>query len=358
MKPRSAIAALWVVLVAVVTVALAGPLEPPAGPISPTVMPAAATAEVRTAINSTNTPGDSDSLFKITAPGSYYLTGNIQGVAGKHGIEVASSGVTIDLNGFELLGVPGISGSLDGVATTVTDLNNIAVKNGSIRGWVDGVDIFTFLSFNGQLTGLRVSNNSGSGLNIGTNAIVDWCTASNNIGHGISVNASCTVGRCTAYGNGLSGFNLGSASVITGCTAYFNIQHGVNAGTGCTVEGNNCRINSGDGVKASSACVIRDNMCTNNGLGTAIGAGVHTTGADNKIEGNNCIGGDTGIDVDTSGSMIIRNTCNFNTNNWAIASGNAVGPIVTVGTNSSAINGNGAAASTLGTVDPFANFNY
>lgn len=339
-------------------VVVAGPLEPPAGPISPTAMPAAA-AEVRKAINATNTPGDVDSLYRITAPGSYYLTGNVQGVAGKHGIEVASSGVTIDLNGFELLGVPGVGGSLDGIATSIVDLNNIAVKNGSIRGWVDGVDFFNFLSFSSQLSGLRVSNNGGTGINVGTNCVLESCTTSNNGGNGISVNAASTVTNCTAYGNGLSGINLGgAASVATGCTSYFNIQHGINANNGCTVENNTCRINSGDGVRAVSACVIRTNTLTNNGLGTAIGAGVHTTGNDNRIEGNTCTGADTGIDVDTSGSLIIKNTCTGNTNNWAIASGNAVGAIVTVGTNSTSINGSAAAASTLGTTDPFANFNY
>lgn len=360
MEMRRSIVAVCGLLVAGASlVAAAGPLEPPAGPIAPTQMAiGAAAGEVRVAISAANTPGDSDSLFKVTAPGSYYLTGNIQGVAGKHGIEVTASGVTIDLNGFEMLGVPGVGGSLDGIATTVVDLSNIAVKNGSIRGWVDGVDFFNLLSFSSQVSGLRVSNNSGTGLNLGTNCVVERCTTSNNGQYGISVNAASLVSNCTAYGNGASGISLGSASVATGCTAYFNILHGINASNGCTVEGNNCRINSGDGVRAVSACVIRNNTLTNNGLGTAIGAGVHTTGNDNRIEGNTCTGADTGIDVDTSGSLIIKNTCTGNTNNWAIASGNAVGAIVTVGTNSTAINGSAAVGSTLGTTDPFANFNY
>src|SRR5262245_43481489 len=76
--------------------AYAGPLDPPPGPITPTHK-TLTEVEPRVIVNSTNTPGDADSLYKITLPGSYYLAGNITGVAGKHGIEIASSGVTLDL---------------------------------------------------------------------------------------------------------------------------------------------------------------------------------------------------------------------------------------------------------------------
>src|SRR5262245_50594054 len=84
----------------------AGDLNPPVGPITST-MKTLTEVEPRTPISLTTTPGDGDSLYKITQPGSYYLTGNVQGVAGKMGIEVVSSHVKIDLGGFQLLGVPG-----------------------------------------------------------------------------------------------------------------------------------------------------------------------------------------------------------------------------------------------------------
>ena len=83
--------------------ALAGDLDPPAGPITPTMKPLVE-IEPRTAINATNTPGDADSIFKITQPGSYYLTGNITGVAAKNGIEIAADAVVLDLMGFQLNG--------------------------------------------------------------------------------------------------------------------------------------------------------------------------------------------------------------------------------------------------------------
>ncbi|HRJ49802.1 MAG TPA: hypothetical protein PKU91_04680, partial [Phycisphaerales bacterium] len=81
----------------------AGPLDPPAGPVAGTYK-TLTEVEPRIAINAVNTPGGANSLFRITQPGSYYLTGNITGVIGKHGIEIAASGVTIDLMGFDLQG--------------------------------------------------------------------------------------------------------------------------------------------------------------------------------------------------------------------------------------------------------------
>jgi hypothetical protein len=80
------------------TVLAQGPLTPPGAP-APT-MKTLQQVEPRIEINATNTPGDADSIFKITEPGSYYLTGNVAGVSGKHGIEIAASDVTLDLMGF------------------------------------------------------------------------------------------------------------------------------------------------------------------------------------------------------------------------------------------------------------------
>lgn len=86
----------------------AGPLDPPAGPVAPTHR-TLSEVEPRTAINAANTPGDADALLKITQPGSYYLTGNIAGVAGMHGIEIAARDVTLGLNGFTLSGTVQLS---------------------------------------------------------------------------------------------------------------------------------------------------------------------------------------------------------------------------------------------------------
>ncbi len=85
-------------------IVLAGPLNPPAGPVAPTYK-TLNDVEPRIAVNATNTPGHISSTFRIAQAGSYYLTGNVIAPIGHSAvIEVASSGVTLDLGGFLISG--------------------------------------------------------------------------------------------------------------------------------------------------------------------------------------------------------------------------------------------------------------
>ena len=239
-----------------------GPLAPPGAP-APT-MKTLDQIEPRVAINATNTPGDSDSLFKITQPGSYYLTGNITGVAGKHGIEIAASGVTLDLNGFDLVGVAGM-GPFDGVSATVVGLTNIAVVRGSVRNWGDeGVDLGTSRAINCRLEGLLAHGNAGSGSNAGSSSTVTNCLANGNSANGITVIATCTVSNCSAVSNA---------------------QHGIQAFDSCSVTGCTSAANGFDGIRVQNSCRVTDNTCSNNGT-AGLFSGIYVNGSRNRIEGN------------------------------------------------------------------------
>ncbi len=422
----------------------AGPLDPPAGPVAPTYK-TLTEVEPRTAITLANTPGDADSLFKITKPGSYYLTGNIEGVIGKHGIEIAADGVTIDLNGFDLVGLREM-GAFDGVTASVANLVNIAVFNGSVRNWGDeGVDLSTFPTSNCRVERVVAFSNAGDGIRVGpasavTNCSVSQngfvgirgstackfsgnlsysnsgngfassadctyinCSASTNGGTGISTSAgstltncsashnaskgiltanSCTISDCSGYSNGSDGFDVGNYNTVTNCTAMSNGGVGFEVSSSCTITGCtgssntlsgfralsvtaatsiiNCVAdsNDADGIQCGGFCVIRGNNCSSNGGGASgDGAGIHAVNSDNVIEGNRCGSADRGIDVDSSGNIVIKNTCTGNTINWTIAIGNAVAPIVNASTNGAAISGSTYAGS-LGSTDPNANFSY
>jgi len=373
----------------------AGPLNPPAGPIISTNK-TLQEVEPRIAINLTNTPGDADSLFKITQRGSYYLTSNITGVAGRHGIEIAASGVTIDLMGFDLSGVPT---SLDGVSATVSSLTNITIRNGSVRGWgSEGVNLVSFDATNSAVIEVRASGNTGVGISIGSYSTITGCTATRNTISGISAQFNCTIIACTvsfSTGNGISagqgstitgctvsrntgnGILTGDGCTITGCTAQSNTLNGIAAGNGNTISGCTASYNSVNGITANgsvvtgcttayntingiqvaSGCVVLANICFGNGNG-GDGAGIHTTGSDNRIEGNNCTSSDRGIDVDVASNIIIKNTCSGNTINWTIVANNVVGPILDrTAPASAAISGNSAPDST-GSTHPNANFTY
>src|SRR4030095_6606576 len=68
-----------------------GPLTPP-GAAAPT-MKTLDQLEPRTPISTLP--------FTISSPGSYYVTSNLTGVAGQHGITINADNVTLDLGGFE-----------------------------------------------------------------------------------------------------------------------------------------------------------------------------------------------------------------------------------------------------------------
>jgi parallel beta-helix repeat protein len=99
------------------------------------------------------------------------------------------------------------------------------------------------------------------------------------------------------------------------------------------------------------------NICSSNG-NFGDGAGIHATGSDNRIEGNKCTRADRGIDVDGTGSIIIKNTCSGNTTNYSIVANNRYGPIINITAGGTAAVSGNSAADTSGTTHPWANFAY
>lgn len=376
----------------------AGPLTPPAGAVTGTSKPLNE-VEPRTAVNSTNTPGDATSLYRISQPGSYYLVGNVAGVSGKHGIVIAASGVTLDLSGFDLGGPAGVGG-FSGVATSVAGLWGITVRNGSVHDWSgDGIDLKTNAATCCLLENIHARSNAGDGMACSNDAAIHNCTARLNGGFGINAQSGCsvsgcvaafnsglagitvtnssTVHGCTAQSNASAGITANSGSVISGCTAGSNSGAGFSCGFGVLVEGSyafgnssglitnpgtnvrGCcfRLNTTVGVSLGSRCGVHDCLFEDNGGTTAGNAGI-SAGFDCVIAGNTVVRGPVGIKVTGTGCLIIGNRCSADTSNWSIAAGNSLGPIVVAGTNAAAINGNGPAPSTLGTADPHTNFSF
>jgi len=379
-----------IVLCFVSTPAIAGDLNPPAGPVAPTPGP-----EPRIAISATNTPGDADSVFKITAPGSYYLTANLNGGAGKNGIEISASGVTVDLMGFQIVGTPT---SLHGVATSFAGLSGVEVRNGTVRTWGQGgVDLAQFTTIDSRVVDLRCIDNAVVGMTVATGSSVIGCIAEGN-DQGISTFGQCQLRDCIARNNASSGFSCGNGCTVTGCTAgdnattgiavqtsgmvsncaaYSNDGSGITLTYGCTVQ--NCSVisngldgismtsggclitecnvssNFGDGILITVDSRIIGNTCDSNGAAAGDGANIHVTSTDNRIEGNNCTDADRGIDVDAGGNFITRNVCSGNSTNWDVALGNVI--LVVNATTSAAVSGN-AGGSAPGSTDPNANFTY
>ncbi len=180
-----------------------GPLDPPTtgggpgGPVPPLAggnpQPAMKTlhqVEPRTPVSDATTPGNATFAHIISAPGSYYLTNDIL-LAGKSGIHITATDVTLDLNGFSIrtpIAVP--SGILIG-----NNADRCVIRNGSISGPNFGINRTLNASdeaAGGSFENLTVSGQSNIGL-LGGNG---W-----------------TVTNCRVHGGRNSGIVVGTGSV-------------------------------------------------------------------------------------------------------------------------------------------------
>lgn len=275
--------------------ALAGPLNPPAPPAS-TSLPLSQ-VEPRTPV--TALP------LTISSPGSYFLAGNLTGASGQSGITIAADSVTLDLRGFALLGV---TGSLDGITVT-GDRLNIAIANGTVRGWgSDGINATN--ADNSQFTGLRISNCGDNGLMTGLNCTVSRVDVQQT-DTGITVDNGTVVSQCTSASNAIHGIVAGLSCRVIDCTVRLNTADGIRGGSGTLITGCTAGDNSGDGIEALGGCAVIDNLCDSQDSG-ANTAGIRVTGQRNRIHGNTLIDNTAGIDVDGTLNIITGNTDSSN----------------------------------------------
>jgi len=334
----------------------AGPMSPPTGPVADTSTDPAlkyktlGQIEPRTAVQSL--PASLTASYVITQSGSYYLTGNITGEAGRHGILITASNVTLDLNGFALIG---ITTAGDGVST-LDFVRNIRVTNGSIRSWPgSGINV---LGDNSRFDNLRISDCTLAGINTDTSlgtvitdcnvlscrgggiytgvaSIVERNTVMNEstlgTGPGISVADGSTVRGNTVRAARSTGIVTGASCLVENNTVSRSGGDGINVGTRSTVQQNSCAENAGSGIVLNgAACAALNNTLTNNAPGSTSAGGIVTTQNNSRIEANTLVGNGQGVRVTGLGNFIARNTARANQTNYTIGNSNAFGPIINV----------------------------
>jgi hypothetical protein len=193
------------------------------------------------------TPGDAPGFpVTISVSGSYRLSSNLTVPdANTDAIDITASHVTIDLNGFSIIGPTVCSGSPiicsptgNGIGINGNDiLTDTTVLNGDIHG----------MGFVGIILGLlggRVEN-----VHVSSNGV-----------HGIQVSEGSKVSSCIATANGQRGISADSGSVISGNTAYANGGSGIVAHCPDLVEGNSAQLNAGGNITTfGSGCVLANN---------------------------------------------------------------------------------------------------
>lgn len=296
-------------------IVLAGDLTPPAGPVTGTFKTLTA-VEPRIAVNAVNTPGDASSIFVINQPGSYYLEGNVFGVAGKSGIQIASNNVTLDLNGYTLYGG---FGTLDGVSVFAFR-RNVVIRNGLLFDW-NQHGVFAQMA-SGLIENLVVLNSGG------------WGVYCDNFAY------AAQISNCQTVFNGLkvgaTGGIYADSAVVESCVSTYN---------------------SGAGIQVMNRSVVRNNRCDENGDNAGVGSlgrGIYVTGDGNRIEDNAVTKSPIGVEATGSGTLLVGNSVRNSATPFVMAAGNHVHVIAAPPSGAFSGGSGGTQVST----DPFANFSY
>jgi hypothetical protein len=340
--------------------ALAGPLTPPAGAVAPTHK-TLTEVEPRVAISATNTPGDASNEFRITQPGSYYLTGNLVTGGSRNGIQIAADNVTIDLNGFTLSQDPAGTGFPAGIRASAP-VRNFVLKNGTVRayrgyGATGNFENSTFhdLAFTDSLGGqLEIGASDGvivrnvrtrattgeTGIQVGPGSLVESCATEGGT-IGITVGVGSVVRSCVVVTPGSTGI-FASGSLVIDCTvsggtsASSLANAGISMPNGGRIERCLIRSTVAPGVVAGARAEVMHTTflscskgvvasTTGGGRVTVTGctfvqstvAGVVLTGPGSLVISNRFSG--NAVNIDTSGSSGV-----------GANGGNAVGEVIDV----------------------------
>jgi len=225
------------------------------------------------------TPGDTPGFpVSINSPGIYKLASNlIVPNSSTTAIQINVDNVTIDLNGFAILGPnvcatdgftvalpctlpssgPFVGMGIDGGTGTPAAIRNTRVLNGTIEG-MGGIGIF--LNVNSRIEKMNVSSNGSYGVYTLGGVILDTL-----------VRANGNIGIVT------------TGAVITGSRTIFNRGYGIQTGNASLLNGNIIQTNLSYGLVLTGTTRYTDNVIGDNNAGGpqisgGTQAGVNTCG--------------------------------------------------------------------------------
>ncbi len=272
-------------------------------------------------------------MIVIDQPGSYYLTGNIT-APDRTAIQILASDVTLDLNGFALIGENFATAA--GVRGAPVFLENIAVVNGSIANFSSpaievGAD-------NARFENLRIRDCGLGILNSGAYAGV--CRGNSFVGvndRAISMGEAALVAdnqlrySTAATGQGPA-ILAGDSSRIEGNTIEYSPGRAIQGGTASLIQGNSVVSPAGDGIAAGPHARVVNNAVRAAGRVTAGSAGIRLLSAFGAtVEDNSISGGPVGV-LSAGGAIIVRNRLLDNVTPLQTSPSDLVGPTVTPAT--------------------------
>jgi hypothetical protein len=250
--------------------------------------PIAHAVDGRIEINQASVAASGGFPFVISQPGSYVLTGDLTVADGTtSAIQIGAAGVTLDLNGFQIVGprscTPGSQANYY-VATTITCAGtgtahgvtggvDDVVRNGRVAGFGGyGVYMYGTLASHSVVEDLRVDQNATGGIYLG-NGTVRNVNVTLNGGDGITNIPAGDASSATVIEDANISLNkgngIGLAAQIRGCRISYNggagVIHGNAGGQDSSITDSFIYRNLGNAINAYGS--YRDSEIYGNGAG-------------------------------------------------------------------------------------------
>lgn len=190
----------------------------------------------------------------ICQSASYRLSGNLTVSNTTTGaIDITADNVTIDLNGFSILGPTVCSGSPltcspnngtpsgNGISSSNA---NIVVMNGQIKGM--GFNGISLTGTKSRVQNIQATSNSNNGIFVGDSSVVSSCTVSSNGGAGIFANGSDVVTGNLVSFNSIGINSANQAALISGNSVVSSSNVGIQVVCPSLISGNLVSLNTND----------------------------------------------------------------------------------------------------------------
>ena len=239
----------------------------------------------------------------ISVPGSYRLTGNlIVTEIGTNAVVINSSDVTLDLNGFTIMGTGGALGSATGIRSSQA---NVRIQNGTVSDFTNaGIDLGGDFA---MVDNVRSIGNSGIGIAVDDDAVVSNCISSENGSTGISAQFASTIRDSIATGNGVSGIFCANRCIIARNAVAQSGTVGIESNNGSKVSDNNVSLSGGNGISVNDGALVTGNSSRDNGGdGIQVHDGCTVSGNTSSVNGGHGV-------CAFSGNTILGNTLAGNT---------------------------------------------
>jgi len=245
----------------------------------PHTLRAAAENDGRTIIPAAAKPQEP---FTIDQPGSYYLGGNRH--AADTAIKVLTNNVTIDLNGFCLVGSE--TGKTHGIF--LQGVRNVEIRNGTLMKFGDRAIAGDQHQEGVRILNVRILDNGACGVCLDVSGLyMKDCYVSRNKMTGICPGICATLINNIVSGNGAAGVLAGWGCIIEGNSVFDNQHVGIYAMHNSRLENNMVMNNNLSADAGRAGIIIRaGSLVRNNVLRDNKVAGIRALEGDNVIEGN------------------------------------------------------------------------